>query len=91
MKGCVRCHSTGTSAACQSVPVTSPPVAKPGKGNCRVRARFLVSDYSIDAGVAGKLMAAKFAPGHSSRLIAPAVLAGGEPPFLAVHYKAVSN
>lgn len=58
MKGCVRCHLTGTSGA---LPFTSLPVAKPGKGHCHVRARFLVSDYSIDAGVAGELMAAKFA------------------------------
>lgn len=44
-----------------ALPFTSPPVAKPGKGHGHVRARFLVSDYSIDAGVAGELMAAKFA------------------------------
>lgn len=50
--------------------------------SCHVRARFPVSGDSLEA---GELMAAKFAPGHSSRLLSPAVVASGEATGLAGH------
>lgn len=41
-----------------------------------------VSGDSLEA---GELMAAKFGPGHSSRLLSPAVVASGEATGLAGH------
>lgn len=74
------------------VSVNSFPRGGAGKGGfCQANALFLFSDDSLNAGLAVKLMTAKFKFQQGGRLICPVVVASGDLKCLAGYYRAVSN